>query len=90
MLVAPGDLASTQAKATGKTYEDEVWLLNYAASHPMAIIRYKASDMILLIDAGASYLSVICVRIQAGGNTILAKIQTTHQIMEPSTTFSKS
>ena len=47
MIVDLGDLAPTQDKETGKTYEYVVWLLNYSASHPMAIIRYKASDMIL-------------------------------------------
>ena len=32
MLVYLSYMASTQSKATEKTYEDMVWLLNYAAS----------------------------------------------------------
>ena len=43
VIVALGDMESTQAKATGETYENVVWILNCAASQPMAIIRYKAS-----------------------------------------------
>jgi hypothetical protein len=33
-------------------------LLDYIATHPDAIIRYHASDMILHIHSDASYLSV--------------------------------
>ena len=49
---------SMKAKATGKTYKDVVWLLNYSASYPIAIVRYKASDMILWIHYDSLHLSV--------------------------------
>ena len=38
MLVAPSNLAATQSNATEKTYDDVVWLFNYAARHPAAVI----------------------------------------------------
>ena len=47
MIVALGYLASTQSKVTENTYHYVIWILNYAASHPVAIIRYKSSDMVL-------------------------------------------
>ena len=57
MLVALGSIASQQAKATEKTYEDTLWILNYAASYPDAIICYRARNMVLHIHIDASYLS---------------------------------
>ena len=72
MLVDLSDLAPKQAKAIGKTYKYVVWLLNYAASHPMAIIRYKASDMIFLIHADASFISAIRTHSQADGYPYLS------------------
>lgn len=44
-----------------------VQLLNYAATHHDATIRYQASNMILHIDSDASYLSLPKARSQAGG-----------------------
>ena len=66
MLVFPGDLVSTQAKATLKNHEDLVCLIHYSTSHLMAIIIYKASDMTLQINADALYLSVSRDRICDG------------------------
>lgn len=57
MLVAINTLASEQACATEATMKRIVWLLNYAATHPNAVIRYHASDMYLWVHSDASYLS---------------------------------
>ena len=57
MLVALGSIASRQAKATDKTYDECLWILNYAASNPEATIKYIASDMVLYVHSDASYLS---------------------------------
>ena len=57
MLVALGSIAAQQAKGMEKTYADTLWILNYAATHPNATIRYTASDMVLHIHSDASYLS---------------------------------
>ena len=57
MLTALGSITAQQAKVTEKTYDNTLWLLNYAATHPNSKIRYTASDMILHIHSDASYLS---------------------------------
>jgi hypothetical protein len=44
-----------------------VHLLNYAATHPEAVVRYHASDMILHIASDASYLSEPKARSRIGG-----------------------
>ena len=65
-------MASTQAKATVKTYV-YVWLLNHTASHTIAIIGYKASEMILRIHSDASHLSVSHACIRDGGHHYLSE-----------------
>jgi hypothetical protein len=67
MLVAIATLASAQAKATEATMQAAVQLLNYAATHPNATIRFSASDMILHIVSDASYLSASEARSRLGG-----------------------
>jgi hypothetical protein len=58
MLVALGTIAAQQAHGTQATAEAITHLLDYAATHPDAIIRYtRARDMILKIHSDASYLS---------------------------------
>ena len=57
LLVALSTLASQQSKATFNTMKDIILLLNYCATHPNSIIRYKKSDMVLHLESDASYLS---------------------------------
>ena len=57
MLVALGTLASAQAKGTEATAQAITQLLNYCATHPDAVVQYKASDMQLHVHSDASYLS---------------------------------
>ena len=57
MLTVIGTITTQQAKGTEKTYANTLWLLNYAVTHPNAMIRYTASDVILHIHSDASYLS---------------------------------
>ena len=66
MLTALSSIAAQQTKGTEKTYNDTLWLLNYAATHPNAKIRYTASDVILYIHSDASYFSEPRARIRAG------------------------
>ena len=58
MLVVLKNMTPTQSKATENTYKDVLWRLSYSTSHPMAIIRYKASDTVLWINTDDLYLSV--------------------------------
>jgi hypothetical protein len=67
MLVALSSLASAQSQGTEATAKAATQLLNYAATHPDAVVRFHASDMILHIDSGASYLSEPKARSRAGG-----------------------
>ena len=68
MLAALVSIAVQQAKGTEKTYANTLWLLNYAATHPNATIRYTASDMVLHIHSDASYLYEPQSHSRAGGH----------------------
>jgi hypothetical protein len=67
MAVALSDLGSQQSKGTQKTMMALEQFLDYCATHPDATIRYNASDMILLIDSDASYLTAPEARSRASG-----------------------
>jgi hypothetical protein len=67
MLKALGTLAATQTEGTEKTLKAVTHFLNYAASHPEAYIRYKASDMLLHMHSDGSHLSESKSRSTAGG-----------------------
>lgn len=67
MLVALGSLAAAQTKATQNTMTAAKQLLDYAATHPDAKIRFLRSDMILQVHSDASYLSESEARSRAGG-----------------------
>jgi hypothetical protein len=72
MLVALGTIAANQSKATATTAHAVVKLINYAATHPDAAIRYHASDMVLYLHSDASYLSASKVRSRAGHHFFLS------------------
>jgi hypothetical protein len=67
MLVALDTIASQQSKGTQATAQALTQLLNCAAAHPDATVRYHASDMYLQVHSDASYLSEASVRSCAGG-----------------------
>jgi len=67
MLVALGSLAAAQSEGTQATSKACTQLLNYAATHPEAVLQFHASDMILNIHSIASYLSETKARSRAGG-----------------------
>jgi hypothetical protein len=72
MLAALGTIAANQSKATATTAHAAVKLLNYAATHPDATIRYHASDMVLYLHSDASYLSATKARSRASGHFFLS------------------
>jgi hypothetical protein len=72
MLVAIGTLASQQANGTQATAKAVTKLLNYAAIHPDAIIRYIANDMYLHIHSDVAYLLEAKVRSHVGGTFFLS------------------
>jgi hypothetical protein len=67
MLVALGSLAAVQTKATQLTNTAASQLLDYAATHPDAVVRFCSSPMILSVHSDASYLSEAKARSRAGG-----------------------
>jgi hypothetical protein len=71
MVVALGTIASNQSKGTHATAQALTQLLNYAAAHPNATVRYTASDMYLHIHSNASYLSEAKSRSRTGGTFFL-------------------
>ena len=56
MLVALNDLSSQQANPHESTLTHAYKLLAYVATHPNAILRFHASDMVLHVDSDAAYL----------------------------------
>lgn len=76
MLVALGTLAT--AKTTRSTAQGITQLLNYAATHPDAVVTYKASDMALHVHSDASYQSETQSRIRAGGFFFLSSAAPNH------------
>jgi hypothetical protein len=77
MLAAIGTLASQQASGTQHTMRGITHLLNYCASHPDAVVRFVASDMILHVESDASYLSEPKARSRAAGYYYLSNMPTT-------------
>ena len=83
MLVALGTIAAAQTKGTEATMEAAVQLLNYAATHLDATIRYHKSDMILHIHSDASYLSEPQARSRVGGYYYLGGTEEPADITKP-------
>jgi len=73
-LTALGTLGARQSKATKTTVAEMRHLLDYLATHPDAIIKYYASDMVLNIHSDASYLSERGARSRASGHYFLGSI----------------
>ncbi len=72
MLTALGYLATQQANPTTNTKKLVHQFLDYAATHPDAIITYQASIMVLAGHRDASYLSETNARSQAGGHFFMS------------------
>jgi hypothetical protein len=71
LLTALSTLSSEQAQATEQTKEAVDMLLDYCATHPDAVLRYMASDMILKVHSDGSYLSETKARSRAGAHFYL-------------------
>ena len=72
MLMALSTLASTQANPTEDTLTKVKLFLDYAATHPDAIVTYSKSDMVLALHSDASYLSENNARSRAAGHFFLS------------------
>ena len=74
MLVALGTIAGQQAQATFSTMAAADWLLDYAATNPIAKIGYHESGMQLYSHSDASYLSEAKARSRGAGFYYLSDI----------------
>jgi hypothetical protein len=68
MLAALGSIATQQANPTENTMKKVRQSLDYASTHPDAIVAYHTSDMVLAGHSIASYLSKSKTCSQAGGH----------------------
>jgi len=67
MLMAVNKLASRQANPTEEVEDEAKHLLQYAATHPIAITTFRATDMKYRITSDASYNSEAIARSRSGG-----------------------
>ena len=72
MLTALSAIASEQALPTENTIRKAQKFMDYAATHPDAVLTYRKSDMLLAVHSDASYLSKPKARSRAGGIFFLA------------------
>ena len=79
ILHALSAIASEQEKPTKKAIERIHQLLDCMATHPDAVVRFYASDMILNLHSDASYLSVGKGRNRAGGYFFLGSVPRDNQ-----------
>ena len=73
MLAALGSIATQQAIPTANTMRKIKQLLDYAATHPDAVVTYRSSNMVLAAHSEASYLSETKSRSRAGGHFFMAR-----------------
>eukprot|EP00804_Cyclotella_cryptica_P017159 CCRYP_003365-RA/>CCRYP_003365-RA protein AED:0.35 eAED:0.35 QI:0/0/0/1/1/1/2/0/332 len=73
MLPALGSLATQQLAPTQNTMLKIHQFLDYAMTHPEAMITYRASNMILAVHSNASYLSETKAQSRAGGHFFLSE-----------------
>ena len=72
MLTALSAIASDQATPTQETMKKIKLFLDYAATHPDAVLTYRRSDMVLAVHSDASYLTEPKARSRAGGHMYLS------------------
>jgi len=65
-------LATQQANPTSNTLAQLKQFLDYASTHPDAIVTYHARDMVLAAHSDASYLSKSNARSRAGGHFFMS------------------
>ncbi len=67
-----GSIATQQANPTKNTMKKVQHFLDYASTHPDAILTYHASDMVLTGHSNASYLSKSKACSRAGGHFFMS------------------
>ena len=67
LLSVLGDISPEQSKSTKNIYSKVLQFLNYICTHPLAIIEYHSSEIILHVSSYASYNLVSKGRSRASG-----------------------
>ena len=83
MLPELGTIATHQSAPVENTIHKVHQFLDYAATHPNAIIMYRISNMILAANSDASYLSESKARSRDGGNFSSTTTQPSRQTIRP-------
>ena len=81
MLHALNDLATRVKDGTQKTVKALNHFLDYCATHPEAVVLYRASDMVLHNHSDAAYLVATGAHSQAAGYTYLGNDINNRQII---------
>ena len=74
--MALSDIATQQAAPTENTKKCVDQFLDYMWTHPDAILRYRASDMILNVHSDAFYLSAPRAQSRTGSSFFLGSLPT--------------
>ena len=74
VLMALSTIASEQTKGTERTLEKAYQVLDYLATHPNAVVRFRASEMVMNIHSDASYLSEPKARSRACGHFFMGEL----------------
>ena len=85
MLVALNELSSQQANPHETTLAHTYKLLAYAATHPNAILRFHASDMVLHVDSDAAYLVLPEAKSRIAGHFYLSDHPNKLELNQPAT-----
>ena len=80
MLRASNEILRVQSRPTRETAEKSRMILDYAATYPNVMLRYKASDMVLHVDSDAAYLTMIEEQSSYAGNSYLSDWPSPSQI----------
>jgi hypothetical protein len=83
MLCALNEITMAQSAPTEATAQKCTHILDYAATHPVAKIRYYASDMILKADTDAAYLVLPKARSRVAGHYYLSNLQSDYGKGDP-------
>jgi len=74
VLMVLSTIASEQTKGTKRTLKKAYQVLDYLATNPNAVVRFRASDMVLNIHSDASYLSKPNARSRACGHFFMGSL----------------
>ena len=74
VLMALSSIASEQTKGTERTLEKAFQVLDYLATHTNAVVRFRASDMVMNIHSDASYLSKLEAKSRACGHFFMGAL----------------